>query len=78
MPNKLIPRDVALYLSDCSDREFAEVFAYYYESTHFFDEEPNVRVTEDDILNTSAHECGAQVRDRIVYGVMEVAEKKGE
>lgn len=78
MPNNLTPRDVALYLSDCTDKEFAEVFAYYYESERFFEEEPNARVTEDDILNVNAHECGCSVRDRIVFGVMDIVDEKGE
>ena len=76
MGDKLTARDVALYLADCADKEFAEVFAYYYESAKFFEEEPDSRVTKDDILSVNAHECGCSVRDRIVFGIMDIAEGK--
>lgn len=74
MPNNLTPRDVAEYLTNCSGREFAEVFAYFYESNYFFKEHPEARVTDNDIFKTSAHECGCIVRDGIIIGIEEIME----
>ena len=75
MTNNLTPRDVAEYLTECSGREFAEVFAYFYESNYFFEEHPEARVTDKDIFKISAHECGCIVRDGIIIGMEEIYEE---
>lgn len=70
---KLNARDVAKYLMDCTEEEFAKVFTYFYESNYYFEEHPEKRVEDKDILKISAHECGCVVRDTIIGGMMNIA-----
>ena len=76
IPDRLKPRDLAIQLLKCTNKELAEVFAYYYESTKFFEEELDAKVTDQDILNLNAHECGKIIRDSIVYAAMEIIEER--
>jgi len=76
--SKLSLRDIAKRLSELSYRDFAEVFAYFENSTKYFEEEPDSRVTDEDILNLNANECGKIVKDYIVYAVMDILEKRKE
>jgi len=76
--NELTTRDVAEYLTECSEREFAEVFTYFYESNYYFETHPNARVKDKDILKISAYECGKCVQDTIIYGMMEIEKERGE